>query len=417
MLKRTSLAALALVLAALTAAPALGATGPAGIWQLDEGAGTTVLDGSGNGNNGVLSGGTSWIAGVSGSALSFDGSTGQVKVSDNNALEPSGAVTASVWFRHSGSPGTYRYIVAKGGNGCVAASYGLYTGPTGGLEFYISHDHGSVYARSPDAGQRVWDGKWHLAVGTYDGTTVRLYIDGVEVGAGTSSPGSLEYLLPSSNDFYIGNYPSCQPHHFLGDIDSVAVWARALSASEIHGMISGGPTDPTGPSGGTGGGSQSGGSQSGGGATGTPGSGSGTPTSPSYVAPSIRGLKLSTSTVTVDVNGHVVLAARGGLSITYTESKAARLTVTLLRSERGVRRGGRCVKPTAKTRRLEGCTRFVVVHTLIHTDRAGHLTLRLDQLLRGRLSPGTYRFDVTPRANGKTGKTASVLFVVRRSRH
>jgi hypothetical protein len=113
----------------------------------------------------------------------------------------------------------------------------------------------------------------------------------------------------------------------------------------------------------------------------------------------------------------VVLAARGGLSITYTESKAASLTVTLLRSEPGVRRGGRCLKPTAKTRRLKACRRFVVVHSLVHTDRAGHLTLRLDQLLRGRLSPGTYRFDVTPRANGKTGRTASVIFVVRRSRH
>lgn len=413
---RLSLAALVLVLAALTAAPALAATGPVGAWKLDEGAGTTVADGTGNGNNGVLSGGTTWVPGVSGTALSFDGSTGQVKVSDNNALEPATEVTVSTWFRSTGSPGTFRYLVAKGGNGCIAASYGLYTGPSGGLQFYVSKQQGSVYARSPDSGQRVWDGNWHLAVGTYDGTTIRLYVDGVEVGSGTSWPGSLEYLLPDSNDFYIGNYPSCQPHHFLGDLDSVMVWGRALSASEIGSMSSTtAPAGPTPPSSPTGGGNQGGsGGQGLGGGAGT--SGSGAPGTAKGAAPAIRGLKLSTSTVTVDARGRIVLVARTGLSITYTESQAAKLTVTLLRSVSGVRRGGRCVAPTARTRRLKRCTRFVAVRSFVHTDPAGRVTLRLDQLLRGRLSPGTYRFNVTPRAGGRVGKTVSVLFVVRRAR-
>jgi hypothetical protein len=162
------------------------------------------------------------------------------------------------------------------------------------------------------------------------------------------------------------------------------------------------------------GGQGAGGGQSGG--TGTPGSGSGTPRT-NGAAPSIRGLKLSTSTVWVDTHGYLVLAARGGLSITYTEANTARLTVTLLRAENGIRRGARCVTPTARTRRLKRCTHFVVLRRLTHNDRAGRTTLRLDQLLRGRLRPGTYRFDMTPRANGKAGKTVSVLFVVRRSRH
>ncbi|MGZ4177879.1 MAG: LamG domain-containing protein [Solirubrobacteraceae bacterium] len=246
MLNRLPLAALVLVIAALTAAPALGATGPVGIWTLDEGSGTTVTDGSGNGNNGVLSGGTTWVPGISGSAVGFDGFSGQIKVEDNDALEPAGAITVSAWVKHAGSPGTYRYIVAKGGNGCIAASYGLYSGPSGGLQFYVSQHHGSVYARSPDAGQGIWDGNWHLAVGTYDGTTIRLYVDGVEVGSGTAWTGALEYLLPSSNDFYIGNYPSCQDHWFAGAIDDVMVWGRALSASEISAMVPG-SSNPTGP--------------------------------------------------------------------------------------------------------------------------------------------------------------------------
>ena len=59
---------------------------------------------------------------------------------------------------------------------CAAASYGLYTGPNGGLEFYVSSSRGTVYVRSPDAGAGVWDGGWHMVVGTYDGNTVRLFV-------------------------------------------------------------------------------------------------------------------------------------------------------------------------------------------------------------------------------------------------
>ena len=88
MLNRISFFAAALLCAALMASPALATTAPVGVWTLDEGSGTHVTDGSGNGNNGVLSGGVSWVPGISGSALSFDGSTGEVKVADNTVLEP-----------------------------------------------------------------------------------------------------------------------------------------------------------------------------------------------------------------------------------------------------------------------------------------------------------------------------------------
>jgi hypothetical protein len=247
-------------------------------------------------------------------------------------------------------------------------------------------------------------------VGTYDGTTIRLYVDGAQIGSGTPQTGALEYLLQSSNDFYIGNYPSCQPHHFQGDIDEVMVWARALGATEISALAA--APSQSGGSGGSGAGG--GGTQTGSGGSGS-GSGNPTTTKRKDPPPSIHGLKLSSTSITVDAHGHVVFAPRARVSISYTESKAATLTVTLLRSESGVRRGGRCVKPSGRTRMLKRCTRLVIVKSLMHADSAGRLTLRLDQLLHGRLSPGTYRLDVTPRANGKVGRTVSVRFVVRRS--
>jgi hypothetical protein len=401
-----------LTTAALAASPALAASGPVGIWKLNEGSGTAVPDSSGNGNSGVVSGGVSWVPGVfDSSGLGFGGA-GEVKVSDNNALEPAGAVTVSAWFRNDGSPGAFRYLVAKGANGCVAASYGLYSGPSGGLAFYVSRGRGSTFARSPDAGQTVWDGQWHLAVGTYDGSSIRLYIDGQQAGSGTTWNGSLEYLLPNSNDFYIGNYPGCSDHNFIGDIDDVMVWGRALGVDDIQALLAGGgpviPTQPNPPSGGGGG--------NGGGGSGTGSGGGGSSPTRSDGAPAVSGIKLSTNTVTVDGNGRVLPSGTShGLSITYTQSQAATLKVTLLRSEKGMRRGTRCVTPSGH-RRSHSCTRFVVISSVMHTDRAGRLTVGLSQLLHRRLRPGTYRLDVTPRANGKVGKTVSLRFVVRRSR-
>jgi Concanavalin A-like lectin/glucanases superfamily len=423
MINRISLAAAAFVTAALMASPALAANAPVGVWKLDEGSGTHVADGSGNGNNGVVSGGVSWVTGVDGSALSFDGGTGQVKVSDNTLLEPASTVTISAWVKHAGSPGNYSYVAAKGANGCIAASYGLYSGPDGGLEFYVSQRRGSVYARSPDVGRRVWDGSWHLVVGTYDGTTIRLYVDGAKVGSGTAWKGSLEYLLSDSNDFYIGNYPGCADHAFLGAIDDVRVWNRSLDADDVAGLLAPGgstpPSQPTSPSGG--GGTQGGGTQGGGGTPGTGGTGGtgGTDASnPSKgTLPTVRGLKLSASTVNVDGRGHLTSHGSSWPTLTYVESQAASLTVTLLRAEKGMRRGKSCVAPSRHNHgHARACTRFVVISRMMHTDPAGRLTVRLNQLLHGRLSPGTYRLNVTPRANGKVGKTVTVQFVVRRTR-
>jgi hypothetical protein len=261
----------------------------------------------------------------------------------------------------------------------------------------------------------VWDGKWHLAVGIYNGSTVSLYVDGVQVGSGTALSGSLEYGLSDSN-LYIGNYPGCAPHGFLGAIDNVMIWDRALSASEVRALVPAGGPAGTQPSSPPGGGSQTGsgsGPTSGSGTPSGSGTGGGGASKTNGATPSISGVKLSAGSVNVDAHGHIASRGTTGLSISYTESLAARLTVTLLRSQTGERRGSRCVKPSAHARRFVHCSRFAVVTSVMRTDRAGRLTLSLGQLLQRKLSPGTYRLDLTPRANGKVGKTVSVRFVVR----
>ncbi len=168
-----------------------------------------------------------WVQGRFGSALEFTDGTGWVEVANSGTLEPVSGVTVSAWVKATGSPGPFRYVVAKGATGCIAASYAIYSGSNGGLAFYVSKSRGRSYTLSPDAGTDVWDGHWHMVVGTFDGSSVRLFVDGTQIGTGSPHAGQIEYLLPDSNDLYIGDYPGCQEHSFLGTIDEVQVFARA----------------------------------------------------------------------------------------------------------------------------------------------------------------------------------------------
>jgi hypothetical protein len=103
------------------------------------------------------------------------------------------------------------------------------------LRFYISD--GDSYSESPDAGVGIWDGNWHLVAGTYDGQTVRLFVDGTEIGSGTSSTISINYNLPENNRLYIGAYRGSCELRFDGRIDEVRLFSRALTDVEIQSVF------------------------------------------------------------------------------------------------------------------------------------------------------------------------------------
>lgn len=212
-----------------------------GAWPIDEGSGQAVRDFSGKANHGTLgassaadAGDPSWIL-VSSSkyykrnALRFAGDD-YVTVPDSTTLEPAHISVGAV-VRATGSPGEYRYIVSKGALQCQTASYGLFTGLAGGLRFYISD--GVNYDLSADAGRQLWDGNWHVVLGTFDGGLVRLFVDGHEVGTATPSGITMAFGFSTNDNFYIGDYRgSCaDPHGFVGDIDAVAVANRAYDWS------------------------------------------------------------------------------------------------------------------------------------------------------------------------------------------
>ncbi|MGH7255973.1 MAG: LamG domain-containing protein, partial [Nitrospirales bacterium] len=72
-------------------------------------------------------------------------------------------------------------------------------------------------------------GTWTHAVGTYDGTTERLYINGVLSNSFDAAvPG-----LPQEDASVIGYWPSAVSDFFNGRVDDVRIYNRALTDDEI----------------------------------------------------------------------------------------------------------------------------------------------------------------------------------------
>lgn len=238
---------------------ALPASAPAatvvGEWAFDEGGGLVAHDISGSGLDGRLGveagpdgADPLWVPGIAGSALRFDGGDAVV-VPDSSVLEPA-HVSIEAWVRRKGTPGAYAYVLSKGSRGCDFSSYGLYTGAGRGIAFYVSNGSGYVVSPAAESNQ-IWDGDWHHVVGSFDGSRVRLYLDGSEIGDGSPAAGPIAYGLASAAP-YLGSYVGGCQLGFTGDVDDVRIWSASLTAAEVAAST---PTQPRSGGGGGGGGS------------------------------------------------------------------------------------------------------------------------------------------------------------------
>jgi hypothetical protein len=242
---RARLAVLATTAVALALPAAAQASSPlAGYWPMYEGKGQVVHDISGNDNDGRLGSSRStdgrdadWVTGLYGigDALRFDGND-YISIPDSPSLHPQ-RLTVEAWAKRDGSPGQFKYIVAKGGDGCEAASYGLYSSYNGGIAFYV-YD-GKKWYRTPSGSDAIWDGRWHHIAGTYDGSRVRLFVDGREVGSGTPFSGNIKYEQPFGEGA-IGAYRGSCKLTLSGTVDEVRIWKAALPISQIWSLINAG---------------------------------------------------------------------------------------------------------------------------------------------------------------------------------
>jgi len=209
-----------------------------GWWTLDEGSGITVLDQSGYGNHGMLKSDPQWVIGYDGDALMFDGVDDFVEVPHDEILTVDNEVTVMAWInteRHTGPPGQdYQGIVAKGNS---TRSYSLYTQSAGTLHFSTTSE--GAYVGSSSSTQVPLNEWVHVAAVVVDGGHV-YYINGEPAGTGGGG-----ITLPGTADtdpVVIGRTQEGATRSFLGLIDDVRIYNRALTQDEIEQIMRGDPT-------------------------------------------------------------------------------------------------------------------------------------------------------------------------------
>jgi hypothetical protein len=193
-------------------------------YSFNEGTGTTVADSSGNGNTGKVNGATWSTQGKYGNAMEFNGINSLVEINGSASLNVSTGMTLEAWIYPTANQSGWRTIVQRQVDSYFlnASSNAGALYPAGGGTFNGTTNYVAGTASNP---LNTWT---HVAF-TYDGTTLRLYVNGVQVSTKPAS-GPIE---TNSNALRIGgNVPYGE--YFTGRIDEVRVYNRALTPAEIQ---------------------------------------------------------------------------------------------------------------------------------------------------------------------------------------
>jgi len=195
----------------------------------DEGAGDTVKDLSGSGNNGTIVG-AKWVNGKVNDALEFDGAS-YVDIPNSNSLSLTKDITVMAWvFMKTGSSGEMA-IVSKGQWAANDLPYELTVTP-GGTIYWQMYDNAGRDSCSPPSPSV---GEWHHIAATYDGTVFKCYIDG-EMMKDFAYTGTLPQNTASVT---VGKRSKADECYFQGMIDEVAMYASALNDDEVKNEMNG----------------------------------------------------------------------------------------------------------------------------------------------------------------------------------
>jgi sugar lactone lactonase YvrE len=163
-------------------------------------------------------------------ALQLDGTDDYVVIPHSDILKPS-TITVEAWIR-ADSWATNMHenvIVGSGDNEIGAEGYTLRCGANGTLDFALGSNSSWQNASSPALMQA---GVWTHVAGTFDGTTIKTYINGVLEGSLDISGSAINYL--TKTPLQIGEEPGYPGRFFHGLIDEVRVWNYARTSQELQ---------------------------------------------------------------------------------------------------------------------------------------------------------------------------------------
>lgn len=202
--------------------------GLVGYWKMDEaswsGSAGEVIDYSGNGNNGTRAGNSTTATAKYARGGTFDNSGDYVTVTDSPSLSPTSQVTLAAWvYRNTVSDADG--AIGKYYSGVNRRSYLLGMNNTYAKVIISSNGTANTALEGVTS---IDTGKWYHIAGTYDGTTLKIYVNG-QLENSTPLTGG---IYDSSDALRIGD--GDQGYWPMnGLIDEARVYNRALSGNEV----------------------------------------------------------------------------------------------------------------------------------------------------------------------------------------
>jgi parallel beta-helix repeat protein len=188
-----------------------------GWWRFDEGSGTVAYDSSGNDHDGTIYGSPSWVSGVGGSALEFDGTNDYVGTGES-LLDNMSEFTLACWVR-AGNPGSSR-IGLIGQNDLIEMGF-----MSGNIEMWTN-------VTGTTTTQWIFeDNTWHHIAVSGGATGTKIYLDGELAVTGGGSANYRTSAFPVNIGG--GGVWDTSGNWFLGQIDDVRIYNHALSEIEI----------------------------------------------------------------------------------------------------------------------------------------------------------------------------------------
>jgi hypothetical protein len=213
--------------------PADRGDNPLAYWRLGETTGTTAADSkkagfanpalTGTYFGGVTLGQSGALAGDANLSAGFDGVNDYVEIANESAFDGlTTRLTVEAWVKTAGWSRTWETLVSKGDSSWRLSRYNN--------SRQVSFDTSSAAgAHSLIGTSNLDDNRWHHVVGVYDGVAKYLYVDGI-----------LEAFAPYRQTLLQNNFPvrlgenaQATGRYFRGQLDEVALYARALSPLEV----------------------------------------------------------------------------------------------------------------------------------------------------------------------------------------
>ena len=194
-------------------------TGMAARWKFTEGSGSYAYDSSGNGNTATLHSPTWWTSNY-GMTAWFSGSRSYGSVNESASLKMTNELTVAFWLRPSTNSNTDPRVISKMYDWDVKLN---------GSNRYPQFSVGGQYATLSYALPLI---TWHHVVFTFSNGVVKGYVDGVQVpfSANTFTATSLPNW---AYGLYLATYDSSLSNPYIGSLDDVRLYNRALSSTDV----------------------------------------------------------------------------------------------------------------------------------------------------------------------------------------